>query len=188
MKVTQLERILFDPLGWIHPERVAIPPDFSQGRCRSVINEVLRVKFQLPVPDDVKSDQGITSLFIAHWSLLPHVAFLLCCQRYRAQLVGQRLYTRLPDAVRQFTLLDLFPSRSEQAEKVTCVTCLYQRMYQELAGFESQLTAPLRPCLPLLFPPAKTPILTNTTLHPVNLLTLKLAIQHVQRNVSTFSV
>lgn len=188
MKITQLERILFDPVAWIHPQQAAIPLMFQRGRCRSVVNDALRRKFQLPLPAAVQQDEGLTRFFITHWQQLTQAAFLLCCQRYRATLMRQGLYGRLPAAVRQFMTLDLLPSYSDTAEKKFGWDELLQNMAYELSGYERLITTPLRHCLPLLFPP-QTPTPREAMPVPaVELLTLKLAIQHAQHNASSFSV
>lgn len=186
MKASPLESILFDPLAWVHKERVIIPDKFYQGRCRSVINEIFREQYQLPLPAEIKIDYGLTSLFIKSWSLLPHVAFILCCQRYRAQLANRGLYTLLPQAVRQFALLNLLPPCGEQAENICGLNDISQLIYSEIVAFETEIAAPLRPCLPLLFPPEYVSVTKQADLPMANFLTLRLAIQHVQRNISVF--
>lgn len=188
MKIAPLDRILFDPVAWIHPQQITIPAMFRQGRSRSVINEVLRSKFQLPEPEAVPQEQGLTRFFIRHWPHLAQAAFLLCCQRYRATLMRQGLYGRLPATVRQFMTLDLLPSCSLSQEAIIGREELTARMAYELSGFEQQIAAPLRPCLALLFPAQKSLQRDARSVPAVDLLTLKLAIQHAQRNASSFTV
>ena len=113
---------------------------------------------------------------------------LLRSQAHPLRLAGPIIEARLPATVRQFMTLDLLPSCSLSQEAIIGREELTARMAYELSGFEQQIAAPLRPCLALLFPAQKSLQRDARSVPAVDLLTLKLAIQHAQRNASSFTV
>lgn len=181
MGVSQLDRILFGPLSWIHPERVRIPDQFNRGLCRSVINQVLLDALNISTQYDHRISNGLTRLFIDNWFILPKVAFLMSCQRYRACLAYGGKLEMLSAMARQFAQLELIETSRCPSDISPDVQWLRAQAINELLCFSQDLPDAIRQRIPLLFPGGGAISLERQINPTADVLLLRLAIQHAKR-------
>ncbi|WP_258089449.1 hypothetical protein [Serratia liquefaciens] len=179
INLTLGQRILFDPLSWIDSGWVKVPVCFSQGRCRGVINEAILTSLDLSTPSDICSPSELTQLFANQWYLLRKSAFLIACQRYRANLACRGRLQCLPDNIKQFAQLEILTSKYQQGEKLLTIDKIPDLALRELLPFCQALPRWLQQRVPLLFPP----VLDSSTgdLPGADTALLRLAIQHAKR-------
>lgn len=150
-KVTQWQRIVYDPLSWIDPSRVMVPDCFSRGRCRSVINQVILTELTLVVEEKAVAQDSLACLFIDEWLMLRRAGLLMACQRYRANLMCRGRLEALPASVRQFARLPLLASHYQQGEVLLSPDALQLQAQREILAFCPSLPPVLQQRVPLLF-------------------------------------
>lgn len=147
------QRVLYNPLLWMHPQRRQFNPVLNTPRCHAVLNDMIIAHYRLPLAG-INAGR-IESLFITYWHLLPQVGLRLAALRYRARLALGGELARLDPAVRQFALLDLIPALPADGTLLGPDE-LWQLALQQLWQYQPQLSAAVTRRLPLLFPPALT--------------------------------
>lgn len=176
----QANRILYDPLAWIHPRRFARPEGFFSPGCRHVLNDMLLANFALSVePLDLGNDQE--RYLVRHWHLIPRAAYMAACLRVKPSLFRHGLWWKLDSAVRQFALLTLSPHSEDRPERIT-LEHLWGFAEQEVSVFASEASASMRTRLPLLFPERNDELATSLPVLARNALIMRMAIQHAERN------
>ncbi|CAI1685135.1 Oxygen-regulated invasion protein OrgA [Serratia fonticola] len=180
--LTHEQRIMFDPVSWIDSGQVRVPACFNQGRCRSVINEVILTTLDLATNMDSNSQNELERLFINEWFMLRKAGFLIACQRYRANLACRGRLELLPREVKQFAQLSILVSKYEQGEQLLTLECIPYLARQELLSFCNELPKWLQQRVPLLFPPILGNSEQTGNLFSADTALLRLAIQHAKRN------
>jgi type III secretion system OrgA/MxiK family protein len=114
-KPTRWQTVMFDPLAYIHPERLHLPAIFDSPAQRAAINRLLIARYRLDLPrlpqplQSARPRNETEELLLKHWLHLPQIVFLLGCQRLRLALARRGGLLRLPASARAFITLPLLP-------------------------------------------------------------------------------
>ncbi len=184
MTATSLEKILFEPLSWIHPQWLTLSQAISGIRQQSIINQILIEcqGWQLQCPTSAAG--SIASLYIRQWHQLPQVALLLASQCCRAQLAyrGQRL--QLPGWIRPFADLNMSASVANIPSTALTVPWLITWGSGALQSVTEGLPLALSQRVPLLFPPALSVSAGKACYDAVDIILMRAAFQYAKRNPS----
>lgn len=147
-----VQRLMFDPVSYIHPQRFQLPAYLALPRQRAIINQWLLQQYSLAVETSemIKLSKQ-TQLLLQHWSQLPQIAFLLACQRLRAELARGGLLFKLPAWAKQFALLPLRDSAASGLSIKLSTVKIMAVGLSELLSWENDLPLWLRQRLLLLF-------------------------------------
>lgn len=84
------QRIIFDPLSYIHPQRLQIAPEMIvRPAARAAANELILAAWRLKNGEKECIQNSLTQLWLRQWRRLPQVAYLLGCHKLRADLARQ---------------------------------------------------------------------------------------------------
>ena len=165
----QLQRVIYDPLSYIHPERIRIVPELiAQPAQRAAVNELLIRARRLDICSTESCyvlREPLVQHLLCQWDLLVQVAFLLGCSARRGELAWQGKLLRLPEWARLFL----------QASLPVTILCTG---YSLLQGSIRHLPQFLTQRVSLLFPPQAECALSSP---PVDPLMLLLTLQHAQK-------
>ncbi|WP_213990339.1 type III secretion apparatus protein OrgA/MxiK [Sodalis sp. dw_96] len=185
MKTTPLDTILFDPLSWMHPQRLALKPGFTDVRQRSIINDMIIEAHGWSTERPVLPEIGLVSHFVHQWRLLPQVALLTACQRHRAALTRQGRLLSLPVWLRRFAQLNIVNSAAAITTSSWELQTLLAWGKYELAVCGQPLPEAIRQRISLLFPPDPDRDDNAWVRLSPNPLLIKLAFQYAKRNPDT---
>lgn len=174
-----MEMIIYDPISWIHPQRLLLPNAFYTTRCMSIINDIILNEFQLSTT--ALDFSNSKELYLArHWQVLSQAAFMAICHRYRASLAYYGLFSSLDRITKQFMLCELVESKDELRGAISFDE-LWAKASQALMLFGLSTSAVMKQRIPLLFP--KPLIENNVTVSRAedNDLLLTMAIQYASR-------
>lgn len=175
----EVQRILYDPVSWIHQERFPAIAHFSSTRCQSVMNDIILEKFKLST-ECIDLNSSLERYIIMHWELLPGAALMAACQRYRANLARNGFIVKLDKTTQQFAMACLVDSES-QVNQTLSKEALVPLACQEAIAFSQTLSQSIRERVPLLF--ARSPVALDTEVYNSNdELLLRMAIQHAKRS------
>ncbi|UTH74118.1 type III secretion apparatus protein OrgA/MxiK [Chromobacterium sp. IIBBL 290-4] len=145
--------IVFDPLSYISPQRLALPPGLANPQSRAIVNDMLIDAYSLDTRLSGSEISNPAQKFLRHWPRLPQAAYLMGCQTLRAELLRQGAILRLPVWAQAFARLPLgtAPGRASGSRvshrDLTCAG------YLHLLRWRDWLPPALAQRLPLLFPP-----------------------------------
>ncbi|MEN3813595.1 hypothetical protein ABH309_25125 [Chromobacterium piscinae] len=147
-----LRHIWFDPIAYIHPTRCELPTACNTPQC-NVLNDMLFDYLQLeqPLPDIVAS--SIAHAFVAHWALLPRVAYLMAYQRHRAALARGGRLVQLPAWMRPFVHCDIVPAATATDAELSWPAVAAA----ELMAWQHELPPGFTARITLLFPTGTVP-------------------------------
>lgn len=172
-----LQRVLFDPLSYLHPYRVQFPANLTAtSAARAAVNELLLSVFRLEVCHI--SLDPLARQWVRHWYHLPQAAYLIGCHALRAELAWGGGALNLPDWANNFTVIALPDAISIAQPAALGHDKLLTAGYARLQSWTSRLPKPLAQRLPLLFPPYIDSAAPQPAADP---LILTLALQHAQR-------
>ncbi len=185
MKTTPLDTVLFNPLSWMHPQRLPLKTGFDGIRQRSIINDMIIEAHGWSTQRPVLPETGLAPHFISQWHFLPQVALLIACQRHRAALTRQGRFMSLPAWVRSFAQLEIVDSAAPLPAAVRIPETLLAWGKNELVAGGRQLPAVIRQRISLLFS-SDMDRDGNAGFHPSpSPLLIKFAFQHAKRNPDT---
>ncbi|WP_435954199.1 type III secretion apparatus protein OrgA/MxiK [Dryocola sp. BD626] len=172
------KRVLFDPLFYLHPQRMPIPARLTNTlQARGAVNDLLIDVYQLSV-DAIDTDSDpLTRQWLTHWTRFPQVAYLLGCQMLRGELVRHGALLALPAWARGFLSVNLTQSESVQIDTFSHAVPL-NLGFSCLQPWSNRLPAPLAQRFPLLFPSGVDDVNARA---PADSLILTLALQHAQK-------
>lgn len=180
--IQPLEAILFDPLSWMHPQRLTLTPGLSGARQRSIINDMIIASQGWSVATPLLTPGWLARQCVDQWHRLPQVALLIACQRHRALLARQGRIRLLPAWVRAFAELAIVESvASACVAQPTLGTLLFWGKNELLSGGELLPTV-LSQRIALLFSPALDRENEARAASPDSPLLIKLAFQYAKRN------
>ncbi|WP_210643622.1 secretion system protein [Pseudomonas sp. Tri1] len=97
-----LQRILAEPLGYLHPQRLVIPAGFEGEAARSLLNRIVLEGLALQGPWPSTPLTGVAKQWVRHWCRLPYIASLLGAYRLMPDLARGAALRCLPVSVRRF--------------------------------------------------------------------------------------
>lgn len=173
-----LQRVLFDPLSYLHPQRLRLPSNLTAcSTAREAVNDLLLIALRLEVEVGPVELTPLAKQWIYHWYRLPQTAYLIGCHYQRAELAWKGGLFSLPTWAGSFAALNLSTQVAKSAEHVVSHRELMKTGYAHLQLWNKQLPKALAQRLPLLFP---TYVDTVTAQSAVDPLILTLALQHAQ--------
>lgn len=104
-----LERILVEPLGYLHPQRLVVPAGFDGIEAHAVLNRIVLEGLELQGPWPSMPLTGVAKQWVSHWRQLPYIALLMGAYRLMPDLARGAALLRLPGAVRRFASFNLGP-------------------------------------------------------------------------------
>ncbi|WP_199154773.1 type III secretion apparatus protein OrgA/MxiK [Chromobacterium sp. ASV23] len=174
-----LQRVLFDPLAYLHPRRLLLPVDLTeQAAARSAVNSLLISVFQMRHDCDDAQLDPLARQWLRHWHRLPQTAYLIGCHALRADLAWRAGQLILPEWALTFTTIAL-PTEAASRQNIPGHDAILRAGYGRLQPWRARLPVPLAQRLPLLFPPHVDSVASQQGADP---LILTLALQHAQRH------
>jgi type III secretion system OrgA/MxiK family protein len=114
----RLERIMLDPLSYIHQRRFRLPDNINTPRQHAVLNEILTSSFSGELADLTLARHSAQYVLLRYWRQLPYVCMLAGAQLLKTDLVWRGRFLRLPAKVRSFMELPLWGSHSQMTGAV----------------------------------------------------------------------
>jgi len=102
---TRLQTVMFDPLAYVHPQRLSLRGGCEAPAQRAAINDMLFDRYALSSCLDLARGEPAATLLLKHWFRLPQIVFLLGCARMRVALSRRGMSLRLPANVQAFMRL-----------------------------------------------------------------------------------
>jgi type III secretion system OrgA/MxiK family protein len=150
---SRLQTVMFDPLSYIHPERFALPARLDAARQHAIINRMLLDHYRLSSCVPRAAPGSLDHLLAQHWELLPQLAYLLACQRFRVALLRGGRLLKVPAWARSFAILPLQrPDDADAAADTLGSTALLEHGLVELLSRCRHAAPALQQRIPLLFP------------------------------------
>lgn len=146
------QKIIFDPLSYIHPQRLQIASEMIvKPAARAAANELILAAWQLKTGEKESIQNSLTQLWLRQWYRLPQVAYLLGCHKLRADLARQGALLGLPDWAQTFLAMNQGTSLSV-CGKAPNHRFLLSVGYAQLNALSEFLPESLAQRFPLLFP------------------------------------
>lgn len=182
--ITPLDRLLFDPLSWMHPQRLPLKADFDGARQRRIINDMIIEACGWSTEKPVAPSNGLARYFVGQWIFLPQVALLMACQRHRASLSRQGRLLTLPLWLRSFAELNIVDACAA-APVTPDISTLLAWGKHDLIVYSQHLPVVMRQRISLLFSSdMDREQSAYPQINPGSLL-IKLAFQHAERHPDT---
>jgi type III secretion system OrgA/MxiK family protein len=192
---TRWQSVIYNPLGYIHPQRLSLPAGFEAPAQRAAINAMLLRRYRLEATPIASEQAAAAGLLLKHWFRLPQIALLLGCQRLRLSLARRGALLRLPLWAQTFASLPLLPQIGLESAVDAAHACqgdqgdhgvLLRHGMQQLGIALGPLPTALAQRMPLMFAPAfdtaaAPKYVADEARTPAHSLTLTMAIQHVKR-------
>jgi type III secretion system OrgA/MxiK family protein len=147
-----LQRILTEPLSYLHPQRLTVPAGFEGGEARDVLNRILLDGLALQESWPSTALTAVATQWVRHWRELPYIATLMGAYRLMPDLARGASLLRLPMPVRQFASCGL-GARGPLAPEAfpVCVEQVEAAGLNALWGWHSHVPPLLLERLPLQF-------------------------------------
>jgi hypothetical protein len=98
-----LLRIIGEPLDYLHPQRLSLPPAFQGPQARQVLNRILLADLdQGPWPSVAPT--ALAYLWIRQWRQLPYIASLMGAYRLLPSLAQGGVLQQLSPTLRKFAV------------------------------------------------------------------------------------
>ena len=144
--------IMYDPLSYIHPERMSLPKLFNTPRQRGIINDMLIHQLELPVglqpPTSILERQ-----LVLNWMRLPYISTLIGAQLLKADLGWQGNLLHLSSSVRNFISFRLSVAKRGSRHSKGMLEDVQKCGLQHLLLWQRQASKVLKERMALLFPP-----------------------------------
>lgn len=176
-----MNRIIYDPVSWIHPQRFTVPDMFSSARCCSILNDNLLSNYKLST-GMLNYNNSKEKYLAHHWHILSKASYMAVCQRYRSSLAYQGSFIKLDDVTRKFAQSRLIDSKDEFRGEID-ISQLWGAACQELIAFSASVSTVMKERIPLLFPESLETNGSFLSQSSDNELLLRMAIQHASRNI-----
>ncbi|QND85701.1 Uncharacterized protein ChrSV_3475 [Chromobacterium vaccinii] len=171
--------ILFNPLGYIDPQRLQLAARLDNPQARGIVNDLLISGYGLDTHWPAGPLDSVARHYLRHWRQLPQTAYLMGCQILRSGLSWQGAMLRLPAWAQNFSCQSLDAPPCPSPGQALRHSDLLNAGYSQLLAWQRQLPAALAQRLPLQFPPSvdaeTTPALPNAVL-------LTMALQYARRH------
>lgn len=154
-----LQRIMFNPLSYIHPQRIPHLLNVVEPSSKEVsaVNELLLHSLNLEYDDLNIKLSSLVQKLIRQWNALPQVAYLIGCHLLRKELAWNGASLKLPDWARHFMLIDI-PSHditgysASKGREILCNNYIMNFGYSFLAYWAHELPKSIIQRMQILFP------------------------------------
>ncbi|MEJ8674085.1 type III secretion apparatus protein OrgA/MxiK [Chromobacterium amazonense] len=179
MHASSLQRVLFDPLSYLHPGRLSLTASLTEpATARAAVNSLLLAVFKMEHNCDDSLLDSLARQWLRHWLRLPQTAYLIGCHFLRADLAWRAGQLALPEWAHAFSTIAL-PTEAAPRQAAPSHNAILRAGYARLLPWRARLPTPLAQRLPLLFPPHVDTVTAQQGADP---LILTLALQHAQRH------
>ena len=148
------QRILTEPLDYLHAQRLTVPSGFEAADARRVINQILFEGLPQAGPWPAMPQTAIAHMWIGQWRQLPRIASLMGAWRLFPQLARGGALQHLPRSLRTFASCNPgarvslpIPSSASPIQQVEAAG------FNALSGWSADLPLPLFDRLALQFSP-----------------------------------
>lgn len=181
----QVQHILFNPLGYMHPERLRIPAGLTQtDRTRQVVNGLILKSLAL---DSEPGELSVDTLsFIKCWNDYEKIAWVIGCCISAQRLTWQGKIICAPNVARHYFSVDGQPDIEPGCAPEVCEEDVIRLGYTRLYPLAAALPFSFRQRFPLLFAPSVSDAETVTSV-PVSASLLNMAVNYVKNNQSVFT-
>jgi type III secretion system OrgA/MxiK family protein len=174
-----LQPIMFNPLSYLHKQRLPLCSAQTTLQQKSVINDLLIAHYQLCITWTPPTPMPpILFTLLEHWYRLPQVAYLLGCHTLRATLCWRDEWRRLPAWAQRFALIPAASSAIPTQRGTLTQNRILQAGYQLLTATYDPLPIPLASRLALMFPEKSSE--QTMPMSQANFLLVKLALHYAQ--------
>jgi type III secretion system OrgA/MxiK family protein len=97
-----LQKILGEPLGYLHPQRLIVPAEFEGVEAQNVLNRIVLEGLEPQGPWPSMPMTGVVKQWVRHWRHLPNIALLMGASRLMPDLARGAALRWLPVSVRRF--------------------------------------------------------------------------------------
>jgi type III secretion system OrgA/MxiK family protein len=97
-----LQRILAEPLSYLHPQRLSVPAGFDGPEARNLLNRIVLEGLELQGPWPSTPLTAVASQWVRHWRQLPYIARLMGAYRLMPDLARGAALLGLPLPLRRF--------------------------------------------------------------------------------------
>ncbi|MEO2215503.1 type III secretion apparatus protein OrgA/MxiK [Chromobacterium vaccinii] len=172
--------LLFNPLGYINPQRLRLAARLDNPQARGIVNDLLISGYGLDIHWPAAPLNSIARHYLRHWRQLPQAAYLMGCQILRSGLSWQGAMLRLPAWAQNFSCQALDASPCPPPGRALRHSDLLNAGYSQLRAWQGQLPAAMAQRLPLQFSPVVDS--DAAAFPPSNALLLTLALQYARRH------
>ncbi|KMN49770.1 hypothetical protein VL04_20120 [Chromobacterium violaceum] len=180
-QAVQLRALLFDPLSYLHRDRLRLPPALAGAEQRRLVNDMLIAGYRLRTdwsPDPADRSHG---LWLAEWRRLPQAAYLMGCQLLRARLAARGGLLRLPGWARGFAAMQIGAEwPAAPLDEAPGHDAILLAGFGQLLSWRERMPEALAQRLPLLFPAWVDE--ASPCIPAQNTLLLTLALQYAKRH------
>ncbi|HEF4758026.1 TPA: secretion system protein [Pseudomonas putida] len=102
-----LQEILAEPLGYLHPQRLTVPPGFDGPEARHQLNRIVLEGLELQGPRPSTPLTAVAQQWVIHWRQMTYIARLMGAHRVMPDLARGAALRTLSLPVRRFAGLNL---------------------------------------------------------------------------------
>ncbi|WP_160105125.1 secretion system protein [Pseudomonas izuensis] len=113
-----LQRILAEPLSYLHPQRLTVPAGFDGPEARNLLNRIVLEGMALQGSWPSTPMTVVAKQWVCHWRQLPHIARLMGIHRLMPDLARGAALLCLPLPVRRFAGCSVGARRSLSIESL----------------------------------------------------------------------
>ncbi|MHC8367747.1 secretion system protein [Pseudomonas sp. ZT5P21] len=177
----RLRRILAEPLDYVHPQRLSVPPGFDSPDARRVLNQILLEGLGQQGPWPPAPLTPVAVQWIRQWRLLPYIASLMGAWRLFPQLARGGALQQLPRSLRHFASCRSEPRASVPLEpSAVPLQQVEAAGFNALSSFSGFLPPPLFERLSLQFSPHAVELHTQWPVAETDTALFFLAVQHAR--------
>lgn len=181
-----LNKILYDPLSYLHPERLKLNHGLiSTPLCRSFVNEIIFDVFNLS--DNALTIDSQVKFWVHNWYDLPQIVYLIGCHVSRGELMWRGRILFIPAWARNYLKMtpSYIPEPLSSTLKEFTHCSIIKAGYAGLTNYIDSLPPSLKQRFPLSFPDCVDNISSQFT---VDTFTLRIISQYVKKNQSSPSI
>lgn len=177
----RLRQIFAEPLEYVHPRRLNLPPGFDSPDARRVLNRMLLEGLDQQGPWPSMPLTGVAQQWIRQWRQLPYIACLMGAWRLFPQLARGGALQQLPMPLRRFASCRPEPRDNVLLEPSwTPLQQVEATGFHLLSNFSGLLPLPLFERLFLQFSPQVVGLQTQWPVAEPDTALFILAVQHAR--------